>query len=59
MATTSGSPPVSLGKVAAASCAGTTIEFYDFFMVCVSLLSETRDRELEHERSEAGVPSRH
>ncbi len=34
MATTSpaGSPPVPLGKVAAASCAGTTIEFYDFFI---------------------------
>ena len=27
-----GSPPVPLGRVAAASCAGTTIEFYDFFI---------------------------
>ncbi|QJY46852.1 MFS transporter [Pseudonocardia broussonetiae] len=26
------SPPVPLGRVAAASCAGTTIEFYDFFI---------------------------
>lgn len=25
-------PPVPLGRVAAASCAGTTIEFYDFFI---------------------------
>ncbi|MBW0117042.1 MFS transporter [Pseudonocardia abyssalis] len=29
---TTGSPPVPLRRVAAASCAGTTIEFYDFFI---------------------------